>query len=84
MADPIESLVSFFPTIIGITLGFIVALATLRFLTSYQKAKKQFPGPPVKNFWTGNLDQTLADDVHEKARPSSAGTWRTWSFATDS
>ena len=83
MADLIEALGSYFPTLIGITLGFIVALVTLRFLTSYQKARKQFPGPPIKNFWTGNLDQTLADNVHEKVRSSSAGTWRTSSIATN-
>jgi hypothetical protein len=43
------------------------ALAVLfRFIYQYRKARAQFPGPPVKNFWVGNLDQTMADDVHEK------------------
>ena len=50
---------------IGI-IGLIVVLASLRLLHGYQRARKQFPGPPIKSFWTGNLHQTLADDVHEK------------------
>ncbi|KAJ8119553.1 hypothetical protein ONZ43_g3518 [Nemania bipapillata] len=33
---------------------------------SYTRARLQFPGPPVKNFLIGNLDQTMANDVHEK------------------
>lgn len=52
--------------IIGIGIGLIAVLATLRFLHGYQQARRQFPGPPIKSFWRGNLDQTLADDVHEK------------------
>ncbi|KAL8994465.1 MAG: hypothetical protein Q9169_005574 [Polycauliona sp. 2 TL-2023] len=36
------------------------------FIYLYVKARYEFPGPPVKNFWTGNLDQTMADDVNEK------------------
>ncbi|KAI3324061.1 cytochrome P450 46A1 [Xylariaceae sp. AK1471] len=38
----------------------------LRFVWSYWTARLQFPGPPVRNFWVGNLDQTMADNVHEK------------------
>ena len=50
---------------------FIVAttlalIAVARFIYIYVRARLQFPGPPVKNFWTGNLDQTMADNVHEK------------------
>ena len=42
----------------------LVALVPFTYL--YVRARYQFPGPPVKNFWTGNLDQTMADNVHEK------------------
>lgn len=52
--------------IIGIGIGLVAVLASLRFLHGYRRARKQFPGPPIKSFWTGNLDQTLANDVHEK------------------
>ena len=45
-------------------------LLALRFIKWYFKALRQFPGPPVRSFWTGNLDQTMTDDIHEK--------WRTW------
>ncbi|KAI1189793.1 cytochrome P450 46A1 [Nemania serpens] len=38
----------------------------LRFIISYTRARLQFPGPPVKNFLIGNLDQTMGNDVHEK------------------
>ena len=38
----------------------------LRFALWYYKAYSQFPGPPIKNFWIGNLDQTMTLDVHEK------------------
>ncbi|KAL9126809.1 MAG: hypothetical protein Q9217_004204 [Psora testacea] len=38
----------------------------VRFTCVYIRARHEFPGPPVKNFWTGNLDQTMADNVHEK------------------
>jgi hypothetical protein len=48
----------------------VVFFLTLRFFHRYRKALKQFPGPPVKSFWAGNLDQTMADDIHEK--------WRRW------
>ncbi|KAB2571925.1 cytochrome P450 46A1 [Lasiodiplodia theobromae] len=50
-----------------VALGVFLAV---RFLYRYRKALRQFPGPPVKSFWTGNLDQTMADDIHEK--------WRRW------
>ncbi|KAJ5721213.1 uncharacterized protein N7483_009147 [Penicillium malachiteum] len=41
----------------------------IRFIHQYRKARAQFPGPPVKSFWVGNLDQTMTDDVHEKVPP---------------
>ena len=46
-------------------------ISGVRFLHIYLRARSQFPGPPVKDFWTGNLDQTMADDVHEKVRHSN-------------
>lgn len=61
------------PQNITISPGSIAVLAVLlatffgvRFALWYLKARRQFPGPRVKNIWTGNLDQVLADDVHEK------------------
>lgn len=45
----------------------------VRFIYLYIRARYEFPGPPVKNFWTGNLDQTMADNVHEKV--SQALQW---------
>lgn len=53
-----------------VALGVLVVVLLARFMYTYRKALKQFPGPPIKSFWTGNLDQTMADDVHEK--------WRNW------
>lgn len=44
----------------------LALIAVARFIYIYVRARLQFPGPPVKNFWTGNLDQTMADNVHEK------------------
>ncbi len=44
----------------------VLSSLLLRFLYIYFKARSQFPGPPVKNFWVGNLDQTVADNVNEK------------------
>lgn len=44
----------------------IVCLKIYRFFDAYSKARAQFPGPPIKNIWVGNLDQTMADDLHEK------------------
>ncbi|KAH8164510.1 hypothetical protein CIB48_g3746 [Xylaria polymorpha] len=44
----------------------VAGVLFLRFLLSYTRARLQFPGPPVKNFLIGNLDQTMANDVHEK------------------
>ncbi len=32
----------------------------------YYRARRQFPGPPVDSFWTGNLRETMMPDVHEK------------------
>lgn len=47
----------------------LVACTTLiRFIVSYTRARLQFPGPPVKNIFLGNLDQTMGNDVHEKVR----------------
>lgn len=54
----------------------VVAIATMalitivRFVLGYIRARCEFPGPPVKNFWTGNLDHTMADNVHEKVGQS--------------
>ena len=53
-----------------VALGVLVIVLSARFMYTYRKALKQFPGPPIKSFWTGNLDQTMADDVHDK--------WRRW------
>lgn len=44
----------------------LVLVVVVRFINIYMRARNEFPGPPVKNFWTGNLDQTMADNVHEK------------------
>lgn len=44
----------------------LVLLVIVRFIYNYMRARNEFPGPPMKNFWTGNLDQTMADNVHEK------------------
>jgi hypothetical protein len=57
-------------------LGLVVAIAAMaliaivRFVLVYIRARCEFPGPPVKNFWTGNLDHTMADNVHEKVGQS--------------
>lgn len=40
----------------------------LRFIFSYVRARRQFPGPPVRNIFVGNLDETMRNDVHEKVR----------------
>ena len=53
-----------------VALGVLGIVLLARFVYTYRKALRQFPGPPVESFWTGNLDQTMADDVHEK--------WRKW------
>lgn len=50
--------------IITVLLPTLVIL--LRFFYQYRKSRAQFPGPPIKNFWVGNLDETMADNVHEK------------------
>ncbi|KAL8812287.1 MAG: hypothetical protein Q9223_001156 [Gallowayella weberi] len=44
----------------------LALIKAVHFIYVYVRARYQFPGPPVKNFWTGNLDQTMADNVHEK------------------
>ncbi|KAL9599267.1 MAG: hypothetical protein Q9219_003969 [cf. Caloplaca sp. 3 TL-2023] len=50
-----------------VTTAFALPIIILvRFVYAYVRARYEFPGPPVKNFWTGNLDQTMADNVHEK------------------
>lgn len=49
-----------------------LALYTTRFIIWYRKARKQFPGPPVKSVWNGNLDEVLKDDIHEKVRLQSS------------
>jgi len=56
-----HGLVSLFLAVTIITCTLLV-----RFVMFYRAARLQFPGPPVRNFWVGNLDQTMADDVHEK------------------
>ncbi|EJC99581.1 cytochrome P450 [Fomitiporia mediterranea MF3/22] len=51
----------------------ILCLALLKivlFFIAYFKARGQFPGPPVSSLWSGNLSESMADDVHDK--------WRTW------
>ncbi|KAI1161516.1 cytochrome P450 46A1 [Nemania serpens] len=47
-----------------------LALYTTKFIIWYRKARQQFPGPAVKSVWSGNLDEILKDDIHEK--------WRSW------
>ncbi|KAL8659388.1 MAG: hypothetical protein Q9226_000464 [Calogaya cf. arnoldii] len=49
-----------------IILAILPLIVLVTFIYRYVRARCQFPGPPVKNFWTGNLDQTMADNVHEK------------------
>ena len=44
----------------------ITLLFLSRLIWKYVKARLQFPGPAVQKPWIGNLDQTMADDVHEK------------------
>ncbi|KAJ5701642.1 hypothetical protein N7488_009190 [Penicillium malachiteum] len=51
------------------TVFLILLILILHFIERYRKAYAQFPGPPVKSFWVGNLDQTMTDDVHEKVPP---------------
>ncbi|KAI0977543.1 cytochrome P450 46A1 [Xylaria arbuscula] len=56
----------------GNLVAFVVATSLVasfmlcRFFYTYRLARSQFPGPPVRNFWVGNLDQVMADDVHKK------------------
>lgn len=65
----LRRIISLLPKLLSM-LGVLGAFLILRFIYRYMKAVKQFPGPPVKSFWKGNLDQTMADDIHEK--------WRRW------
>ncbi|KAK5626570.1 hypothetical protein RRF57_002285 [Xylaria bambusicola] len=44
----------------------LTSTALIRFIVAYTRARLQFPGPPVKNIFLGNLDQTMGNDVHEK------------------
>ncbi|KAI1435478.1 cytochrome P450 46A1 [Xylaria sp. CBS 124048] len=44
----------------------VACTVLLRFIISYTQARRQFPGPPVYNIFKGNLDETMANDVHEK------------------
>lgn len=50
----------------------LALIKTIHFIYVYIRARYEFPGPPVKNFWIGNLDQTMADNVHEKVLPTSS------------
>lgn len=50
----------------GAVVALLGAYRLLRFVYAYVQARSQFPGPPVKSFWVGNLDQTMANNVHEK------------------
>lgn len=54
----------------------VAIILAFRFICFYVKARYQFPGPPVKNFWIGNLDQTMADDVHESVSDCMLQSWR--------
>ncbi|KAG9217789.1 hypothetical protein CCMSSC00406_0003522 [Pleurotus cornucopiae] len=45
-------------------------LKVILFCVNYLKARQQFPGPPVASIWSGNLLDTMNDDVHER--------WRDW------
>ncbi|KAL8828564.1 MAG: hypothetical protein Q9191_002517 [Dirinaria sp. TL-2023a] len=51
---------------LAMTIIALLMIMVVRFMYVYIRARYEFPGPPVKNFWTGNLDQTMADNVHEK------------------
>ncbi|THG99701.1 hypothetical protein EW026_g2692 [Hermanssonia centrifuga] len=44
--------------------------AAVRFFCRYWCARRQLPGPPVRNIWSGNLQESMADNVHEN--------WRRW------
>ncbi|OTB01256.1 hypothetical protein M426DRAFT_75321 [Hypoxylon sp. CI-4A] len=66
----LNSLISIFTNHGLISFSIAVAIVALplllRFIFFYTKARLQFPGPPVRNLLVGNLDQTMANDVHEK------------------
>lgn len=48
----------------------ILFLKLALFLVAYFKARRQFPGPPIASILSGNLPDTMTDDIHEK--------WRSW------
>ncbi|KAI2636845.1 cytochrome P450 46A1 [Xylaria nigripes] len=48
------------------SLALVACTKVVIFMISYTKARRQFPGPPVYNLFKGNLDETMANDVHEK------------------
>lgn len=62
----VSQIVSLVATILALVMTIMA-----RFTYVYIRARYEFPGPPVKNFWTGNLDQTMADNVHEKVSRDS-------------
>lgn len=70
--NPVSSSLLYFANPLRIGLFFLGALTVkiLYFVSQYIKARKQFPGPAVANFWTGNLTETLTEDIHER--------WRRW------
>ena len=47
-----------------------LAIKLVLFAHGYIKARRQFPGPPVASIWSGNLAETMTEDVHER--------WRRW------
>ncbi|KIP07170.1 hypothetical protein PHLGIDRAFT_118327 [Phlebiopsis gigantea 11061_1 CR5-6] len=47
-----------------------LAIKLVLFVHEYVKARRQFPGPPVASIWSGNLAETMKEDVHER--------WRRW------
>ncbi|EJD00090.1 cytochrome P450 46A1 [Fomitiporia mediterranea MF3/22] len=58
------------PTQVFACISAILALKAVLFFVSYLRARRQFPGPPISSIWSGNLSETMTDDVHEK--------WRAW------
>jgi hypothetical protein len=65
------SLYDVIPIPVLITTSLAVLLLTVLLILSYiyiyLQTHSQFPGPPVKNFWVGNLNQTMSDNVYDKA-----------------
>lgn len=64
----------FTPREVLIVCGVHLAILALWWNKQYWTARLQFPGPPVKNVWIGNLDQTMMPDIHEKVRVVSKET----------